>query len=387
MTPTPETDIQNTPATGSENPPLAPTHFHNPNKKSSNSMRLKSTLLTLAAAAVLAALPLANAQNVTATTDPVGFVTTNITASSDGVNFATTFVSPVLLQASSVNGTTSGTLSGATSTTVSVASAGWTTDQLSSSQAYFMLKSGNATGTMLRVSTNTADTATIDALGADLTALGVASGDSFQLIEGDTVLTMFGTPSNGVIGGNSTKYSSSQTDRVVIRDISGNLRTLYYNTDSSKWLRSGSSSDQGSIPISPYAGVYYSRIATTPLSIVTTGSVPTQSIKLLVPATGSAFFARVFPTEGTLSGLGFQNLSGWTNTSQSGITTSNVDRVVTVDASGTLRSFYYTGTQWRRAGSSSDQSSTTIPVSGAVYTVRQSSGTTQPLAVTIPYSL
>ena len=350
-------------------------------------MRLKSTSLTLAAAAVLAALPLANAQNVTATTDPVGFVTANITASSDGVNFATTFVSPVLLQASSVNGTTSGTLSGATSTTVSVASAGWTTDQLSSSQAYFMLKSGNATGTMLRVSTNTADTATIDALGADLTALGVASGDSFQLIEGDTVLTMFGTPSNGVIGGNSTKYSSSQTDRVVIRDISGNLRTLYYNTDSSKWLRSGSSSDQGSIPISPYAGVYYSRIATTPLSIVTTGSVPTQSIKLLVPATGSAFFARVFPTEGTLSGLGFQNLSGWTNTSQSGITTSNVDRVVTVDASGTLRSFYYTGTQWRRAGSSSDQSSTTIPVSGAVYTVRQSSGTTQPLAVTIPYSL
>jgi hypothetical protein len=387
MTTTPKTDSQNTHATGAKNPPLAPTHFYNPNKKTSNSMRLKSTSLTLAAAAVLAALPLANAQNVTATTDPVGFVTANITASSDGVNFATTFVSPVLLQASSVNGTTSGTLSGATSTTVSVASAGWTTDQLSSSQAYFMLKSGNATGTMLRVSTNTADTATIDALGADLTALGVASGDSFQLIEGDTVLTMFGTPSNGVIGGNSTKYSSSQTDRVVIRDISGNLRTLYYNTDSSKWLRSGSSSDQGSIPISPYAGVYYSRIATTPLSIVTTGSVPTQSIKLLVPATGSAFFARVFPTEGTLSGLGFQNLSGWTNTSQSGITTSNVDRVVTVDASGTLRSFYYTGTQWRRAGSSSDQSSTTIPVSGAVYTVRQSSGTTQPLAVTIPYSL
>jgi len=350
-------------------------------------MRLKSTSLTLAAAAVLAALPLANAQNVTATTDPVGFVTTNITASSDGVNFATTFISPALFQASSVNGSLTGTLTSVTSSTVTVSNAGWVASELPTAQAYVMLKSGNATGVLLRVSANTADTLTVDALGADLLTLGVAAGDAFKLIEGDTVLTMFGTPSNGVVGGNSTQYSSSKTDRVVIRDISGNIRTLYYNTDSNKWLRSGSSSDQGSIPISPYAGVYYSRIATSPLSMVTTGSVPTQSIKLLVPATGSAFFARVFPTEGTLSGLGFQSLTGWTNTSQIGITTTNVDRVVTVDASGTVRSFYYTGTQWRRAGSSSDQSSTTIPVGGAVYTVRQSAGSTQPLAVTIPYSL
>ena len=72
------TASQKTPATGFKNSPLAPTHFHNPNKKSSNSMRMKSTSLTLAAAAVLAALPLANAQNVTATTDPVGFQQTSV---------------------------------------------------------------------------------------------------------------------------------------------------------------------------------------------------------------------------------------------------------------------------------------------------------------------
>jgi len=348
-------------------------------------MKPSTSILSIAAIVLAGTIASSSAQN--ATTDPVGFVTTNITASSDGVNFATTFVSPALFQTSSVNGTLTGNLTSVTSSTVTASSAGWVASELSTAQAYVMLKSGNATGVLLRVSANTADTLTVDALGADLLSLGVAAGDAFQLIEGDTVLTMFGTPSNGVVGGNATLYSSSKTDRVVIRDVSGNLRTLYYNTDSNKWMRPGSASDQGSIPISPYAGVYYSRIATTPLSIVTTGSVPTQSIKLLVPATGSAFFARVFPTEGTLSGLGFQNLSGWTNTSQSGITTSNVDRVVTVDVSGTIRSFYYTGIQWRRAGSSSDQSSTTIPVSGAVYTVRQSSGTTQPLAVTIPYSL
>jgi hypothetical protein len=59
---------------------IFPIQSSNPNQKTSNIMRLKSTSLTLAAAAVLAAMPLANAQNVTATTDPVGFVTMNITA-------------------------------------------------------------------------------------------------------------------------------------------------------------------------------------------------------------------------------------------------------------------------------------------------------------------
>jgi uncharacterized protein (TIGR02597 family) len=46
-------------------------------------MRLKSTSLTLAAAAVLAALPLANAQNVTATTDPVGYTSYTVRSKSD----------------------------------------------------------------------------------------------------------------------------------------------------------------------------------------------------------------------------------------------------------------------------------------------------------------
>jgi len=101
MTTTPKTDSQNIHATGAKNAPAAPTHFHNPHKKSSNSMRMKSTSLTLAAAAVLAALPLANAQNVTATTDPVGFVTVAPLPNSD------TIVSTPLNRASVFTGTVS----------------------------------------------------------------------------------------------------------------------------------------------------------------------------------------------------------------------------------------------------------------------------------------
>jgi hypothetical protein len=347
-------------------------------------MKLKTAIPSIAAA-LLAAAPFASAQN--ATTDPVGFVTTNITASPNGTSYATTFISPVLLQASAVNGTATGTLSNVASNSVTVTGAGWTVNDLSANQAYVMLKSGNGSGLVLRVASNTEDIATVDSFSASLIDLGVAAGDSFQLIQGDTVLSMFGTPSDGVVGGNATQFSASLTDRVVIRDLSGNLRSLYFNTDSNQWRRAGSSSDQGTIPISPYSGVYYQRIGTSTLSMLTTGSVPTQNIKLLVPTSGTAFFARVFPTDGTLNGFGFQNLSGWTNTSQEGITTANVDRVVTVDASGNVRSFFYNGTQWRRAGSSADQSSTQIPIGGSVYTVRSGSGAAQALAVQVPYSL
>jgi ABC-type Zn2+ transport system substrate-binding protein/surface adhesin len=59
-------------------------------------MRLKSTSLTLAAAVVLAALPLANAQNVTATTDPVGFITVNITAGTGSAKKISLISAPLL---------------------------------------------------------------------------------------------------------------------------------------------------------------------------------------------------------------------------------------------------------------------------------------------------
>lgn len=349
-----------------------------------NPMKLPAKF-AIASLAIVAAASSASAQN--ATTDPVGFVTTNITASATGTSFATTFVSPTLLQPSGVNGTSTGTISGLTPTTLSVENAGWANNNLSSSQVYFLLKSGNATGMVLRVSSNTVDTATIDSFGADLTTLGINSGDFFQLIEGDTVLSLFGTPSEGVVGGNSTQFNAGQTDRVVIKDLAGSIRTLYYDNVANQWRRVGSSSNQGTIPISPYSGVYYLRIATSPISTITTGNVPTQSIKLLVPTSGAAFFGRVFPTNGTISDFGFQNLPSWTNTSQLGITASNADKVVTVDISGIVRNYYYNGTNWLRVGSGTSQNNTAVPVGGAVYTTRQGSGTAQVLSVTLPYSL
>jgi hypothetical protein len=121
--------------------------------------------------------------------------------------------------------------------------------------------------------------------------------------------------------------------------------------------------------------------------MLTTGSVPTQNIKLLVPTSGAAFFGRVFPTNGTINDFGFQNIPGWTNTSQSGVTSTTADKLVTVDNSGNVRNYYFNGTNWLRVGSGSSQSNTAVPIGGAVYTIRSGSGAAQVLNVNLPYSL
>jgi hypothetical protein len=338
-------------------------------------MKLKTAIPSIAAA-LLAAAPLASAQN--ATTAPVGFVTTNITASSNGVAYAFTPVSPVLLALSSVNGSVSGIVSSVGSNNITVSSAGWSDNQLSSNFAYILFQSGALQGLMLRVTANTATELILDTLQADLVTLGAASGDSFQLVQGDTILSMFGTTSDGVVGGNQTQFNAGQTDRLQVRDTGGVVRTYYYNTDFNQWRRFGSSADQGTTPIAPTSGMLYSRISQTPLSVLTTGNVPVTAVKYLVPPSGTAYFARYFPTSGTINDFGFQNLPGWTSS----------DRVSTTDSGGVVRNYTWNGSQWRRFGSSADQGATAVPVGGAVSVTRfGTAGPAQLLSVSIPYQL
>jgi hypothetical protein len=318
------------------------------------------------------------AQGSTATTDPVGFVTTTIAASPNGTSFTTTPISPVLLQASGITGSTIGAISSLSSNSVTLPSAGWTDNQLASSSAYVLFKTGASEGLIVRITSNTADTAVVDTLGANLTQLGVVSGNQVQLVQGDTLLSMFGTPADGVVGGTAAQFSANQTDRVNVRDATGIVRTFYFNTDVSEWRRSGTGANQGSVPISPLSGAFYLRIGQTPITQVTTGNVPTTGVKYLVPTSGLTYFARFFPASGTINDFGFQNLPGWSLT----------DRVNTTDASGVVRSYFWNGTEWRRSGTSANQSSTPVPIGGAVSVSRSGSvGPAQLLSVNIPYNL
>lgn len=344
-------------------------------------------LLAVVASAGLASL---NAQTTVAT-DPVGFVTATIKASTTPGVPANTPLSPVLLALSAVTGSTTGQISSVSASDITVSSAGWTTSELVSSQAYVLFKTGALNGLILRVTANTATTATLDTLGASLVTLGAVAGDSYQLVQGDTLSSMFDDGNNdgipdGVVGGTQTQFQNGQTDRVTTRDTAGAVRTYYFNTQFNQWRRLGSSTSQGNLPIPPTSGVMYSRIGNTPITQVTTGNVPVTAVKYLVPASGQTYFARYFPSDGTISGFGFQNLPGWKGTNN-GFTISQADKVVTTDTSGVIRQYYWTGTQWRRQGSGTDQSSVPVPVAGSVSVIRTGSGTPQLLNINLPYTL
>lgn len=347
-------------------------------------MKLQRLLLLTTILAVLSHL--AHAQS-TATTEPVGFVTTTIKASTSlGVPVSTP-LSPVLLALSSVTGSTTGQLSSVSGSDITVSAAGWNASELVSSQAYVLFKSGALTGLTLRITANTSTTATLDTLGTSLTDLGAVAGDSFQLVQGDTLLSMFGTPADGVVGGTQVQFQAGETDRVTTRDASGTVRIFYYNTQFNQWRRFGSSSNQGSVPVSPTSGVMYSRIGNTEIKHVTTGNVPVTAVKYLMPTSGTTYLARFFPTDGTINSFGFQNLPGWKGTNTPGVTVATADKVTTTDVAGVIRQFYWTGTQWRRFGSASDQSNVSVPVGSSVSVNRTGEGFAQLLSVSLPYSL
>jgi uncharacterized protein (TIGR02597 family) len=335
----------------------------------------------------LPAFSASQAQEATATTDPVGYVTTTIKASTQAGVPANTPLSPVLLALSAVSGSTTGQLTGVTATNITISSAGWTASELLNSQAYVLFKSGVLTGLILRVTANTETTASLDVLGADLTSLGAAVGDSIQLIQGDTLLSMFGTPADGVVGGTQTQFQNGETDRVTTRDTAGVVRSYYFNTQFNQWRRFGSSIDQGSVPVSPASGLMYSRIGNTAINQVTTGSVPISAVTYLVSTSGTTYLARFFPTDGTISSFGFQNLPGWKGTHTEGVTVATADKVATTDVTGVIRQYYWNGSQWRRFGSNIDQSNVLVPVGSSVSVIRTGSGSAQLLSVALPYSL
>jgi len=321
----------------------------------------------------------------------VGVVTVTIPKSINGVTPATSFIALPLLQAASFNGTMSGVISSVSATTISLSGANWTAGELAqqSSPVYIQIKSGSQQGLVLKITSNTDSTLTVDTQGLSLGDLGIqsgASGDRCDLLLGDTMRGLLGDPADGIVGGNSSQFTQSLTDKVLALDSSGIVRTFYYNTDFNQWRRSGSSQSQDNVAISPVSGILFYRIGTDDIALQTSGTVPIFGLKNIVPNNKPWFHARYFPTDGTLSDLGFEQLPTWRNTSQSGVTIATADKIVARDGSGIVRQFYHDGTNWRRSGSSAPQNTAPLPTGACVYTLRfGQSASPEIAAIPVPY--
>jgi len=306
-------------------------------------MKLKIAIPSLAAA-LLAALPTANAQN--ATTDPVGFVTVNITAGT-GTAKRSTLVSVPLLDTASINGQAVGTITSFTSNSISNSAAGWTPGQLSVAATPYLIQmtSGVADGAMFLISTtvnNTATTVTInseDLANSNLSQLGIAPGDGYKIIPCDTLSTLFGTPaSTGILGG----ANSTVADDIQIT-INGQVRTYFFSSSSNRWTQVAFQSPNASnVPLRPYLGIRYNRRASTPLKLTATGNVPVDQRKVSVKNSGQTLLSQYFPVDSTLLSLGIQNIPNWTAGAN-----ANAADTVQINTNGTTRTFFWNGTNWK----------------------------------------
>lgn len=349
-------------------------------------------ILTPCALAAALALPLSVSIGQEAVTTPVGVVTTSIAGSPNGSSWAITFLAPTLLNSPSVAGPLSGTVSTISSSGFTASVSGWTSGSLATTAApcYVMFTSGALEGLTLRISANTENALTIATEGIDLQAAGASVGDGFRIVLGDTLISLLGTPQEGIVGGSFSAFNSGTTDRVVTRDTTGVVRTYFYDTASSPagWRRPGSATVQDNLPISPTSGLIFYRISTQALDLVSTGEVPSKNLRQLVPRSGQSYHARFFPQQTTLGQLGFNQLPTWRTFNGTTVTLETADKLVAKDNVGVLRQFYHDGASWKRVGSSTSQNNVVIPVGSVFFTNRfGGSGAPDILPTTIPYSL
>lgn len=334
-----------------------------------------------AAAASLALAPAHLNAQTTVATDPVGFTTVTITPG-NGTARRQTMMSIPLLDAASVSGLSSGTISGVTSNSIVVSNAGWTAGALSQPSEPYVIQitSGTAAGRFFLIASSAAtggasgsaalaNTATsvfispIDSLQVsnDLPAAGVAEGNTFKLFACDT-LSWFGSPATtGVLGGTSPNNS----DNVTVT-INGTPTTYYYRTTSSNWVRSGLNSSASNVALVPNIGLAYNRLSSNALSFVTTGQVPVTNRVAPIRNSGTTVLSQYWPVATTLKNLGLQDLAGWVK----GTNQVSTDNVIVV-AGGTPSTYYNNGTNWRRFPLTGNQDGVQIPVGAAVQVVKK----------------
>lgn len=336
--------------------------------------------------ALVAMLFSAHAQN--ATTDPVGFVSCNITAGTGSAKKVTLFSAP-LLESPSLSGQMTGQITSFSSNSISNSNAAWTAGELSTASAPTLIQitSGNATGRMFLIAStpaNTSSTITIsstDSAQLDLSATGLAVGDSYKILSCDTLSSLFGTPtSTGILGGGNSTVADT-----VILVFNGSASTYFYSTTNSRWTKVGPGSpDATNTPIPPYYGIQYQRLAATALSLTFTGNVPTQQRQVSIKNSGATLLSQFYPSDVTLSALGLQNLSGWV----SGATSTTADTVLLTSA-GSASTYWFNGTNWKKVGPGSPTSDSTIITPGTSISIfkRGSTSGYSSFVQSLPYSL
>jgi len=352
------------------------------------------TPLVLAALGAMLAQP-ALAQN--ATTTPVGAMTYTFNATAT----VTTTTMSIPLMAPPVY---SGKVSSLTPNSITVTGAAWVAGAYAAAaQPYFVvIKSGSQAGRMLKVTANTSDTLTLDtsdnstqATALDFSGWALAagaSGDSFELIPGDTLATIFGDNSGQnpllFVGGSSTLNADSIS---IFNKSTGLWDAFYFHQTAGNWRKKGDNvTNQNNTVVYPEAGFMITRRSGRPAAgpLTITGTVPTVApiTKFSGTSQATATSSR-FPVDCTIANLRY---SHWTK----GTSTLNSDVLNVFNPTTGMWDAYYqlsSNSQWRKRGDNvTDYSNFSIQAGSAITITKRGALTnTQSLvsSTQMPYAL
>jgi len=350
--------------------------------------------LNSAFAILLIAVTAVNAQSVS---EAVGYVNLTITAGTGSAKKSTYLSFPLLDKDPAIAGKTAGTITAVTSTTITDENAGWAAGALSAPATPYLIgiTSGTAAGRIFHIassattagavgaagSANTATKVTISTLetasGIDLTTVGVAAGDSYQIYACDTLGSVL-PKTVGVLTGVSAAASDSVV--IVYNGLSG---TYWHN--GTNWKKSGfGAPDADNTPILPNYGITYSRLPASSITLTAIGTVPSIARKVQIKNSGITLLAAYFPTDTTLSSLGLQNLAGWV--ANSAVTTA--DKVVVV-VGGAGSTYWYNGTTWKKSAFGFPNANLdSIPIGATVYINKYGTGSGfTTFSQALPYTL
>jgi hypothetical protein len=226
------------------------------------------------------------------------------------------------------------------------------------------LLSGSGSGATFPITAVNGNVLTLATQGVDLTSMtgmGVAVGDTYEILPQDTLASLFGATGGSFLTG----PGASSADNVDLYIPTG---VLTYFNNGTNWHQAGSLLNQNNVLLPPGSGWIIVRRGATPLTFYLVGRVPEVALRLFTPPGGFALLSSPYPTPMTLAQTGFASASGW----QSGPSPSVTDIIETYNGSGWL-TYYYNGTHWRQAGSLLNQDSSSNPAGQIFYVSRQSS--------------
>ena len=315
------------------------------------------------------------------TTLPVGYLAITVPAAASASNPGNATVS-VPFYAAIIRGGTIASVDSATS--FSIGSASWTAGQFTAAPHFVRITTGTHTGRFFLITANSSNQLTVETRGyslvsgapANTSEIRLLTTDSVEIIPAHTLGTLFGASSVAF----QTGGSAAAADNVIIWD--GSMWVPYFH-DGTSWKTTGSFIPQNNAVVRPDTTMFIVRRALTSLTLTLIGTVPSGTERTDLPGPGSVFVSRRFPANTTLSALGLHTLPGW----GSGNSASSADEVNLWNGT-TWESFYYNGTNWKKAGSFVNADSQPVPASSGLFVTRRSSaaGTTSTLTQAAPYS-